>query len=323
MGRIRNQVLCVLVLAAMFVLGRGVWPGKDILWAQDGTTVQTTEAVEVPREDATAQATETAETADLRAETAEVSDGGAEESVDASENLPASFVYTGEDPYMPAVCRWMEEELGKNYTSGEIFVPAPVVYFEDDTSPEDIRIWGNFWVFRYSLQDTVLFCESGGAQPGILHLRAIDDAAAVEDAAAVDAVVVVEDAAAVNATAEDVTAAAEDITAVDAGTNTGESYEVIGFEAAEEGTDFEESLRKLFEKAPKEAGDLYETYCQADSVGRNENVRKKFLMMYVAESPQKITAYQDFGWDPVPLDVAAEETSSSPAEEESTTSDPN
>ena len=149
MGRIRNQVLCVLVLAAMFVPGRGVWPGKDILWAQDGTTVQTTEAVEVPREDATAQATETAETADLRAETAEVSDGGAEESVDASENLPASFEYTGEDPYMPPRalrklppirilggirCRWrhprrtirMNEKEGAGVNSGRL--PRPTSF---------------------------------------------------------------------------------------------------------------------------------------------------------------------------------------------------
>ena len=134
MGRIRTRVLCVLVLAAMFVPGRGVWPGKDILWAQDGTTVQTTEA---------------AETADLRAETAEVSDGGAEESVDASENLPASFVYTGEDPYMPPRalrklppirilggirCRWrhprrtirMNEKEGAGVNSGRL--PRPTSF---------------------------------------------------------------------------------------------------------------------------------------------------------------------------------------------------
>ena len=171
------------------------------------------------------------------------------------------------------------EELGKAYESGEIFVPAPVVFFTDKTSPEDIRIWGNFWIYRYNLVDGVLVCECGGANPGILHLRATGEEQTAEETAG------------------------DEITTLAVG-----GYEVIGFEAAEEGTDFEDSLKELFAKAPEEAGDLYEIYCQAGSVGRNENVRKKFLAMYAAESPEEITAYQDFGWDPVPLSVDEGET---------------
>lgn len=77
--------------------------------------------------------------------------------------------------------------------------------------------------------------------------------------------------------------------------STDEGYEVIGMDIVGDGSDFEPTAKKIF-------GKYYKDFIKssADTEGR-EKFRAQIIADYVAENNLKITAYQDYGWDPVPL----------------------
>lgn len=41
----------------------------------------------------------------------------------------------------------------------------------DERDVEDIKVWGDFWVFNYDQVGDTLKCVSGGSHPGLLHIR--------------------------------------------------------------------------------------------------------------------------------------------------------
>ena len=41
----------------------------------------------------------------------------------------------------------------------------------DDSDPEDVKIWGYFCVYNYDLEGDVLKTASGGAHPGLFHIK--------------------------------------------------------------------------------------------------------------------------------------------------------
>lgn len=95
------------------------------------------------------------------------------------------YQYHGEDPYLPAVCAWLvgEWEQQGAFWQTAVTIPSPLIVEVDDTDPQDIRIWGNFWCYSYQPRETTLFCVSGGERPGLLHLRTADQGYEVYDAA--------------------------------------------------------------------------------------------------------------------------------------------
>lgn len=92
------------------------------------------------------------------------------------------FVYEGNETYLAAVCQWIVEGAGAEYPRAPVTIPCPLIVEADDSDPQDILIWGNFWVFRYKPVGTTLLTVSGGEQPGLLHLRSADGSCAVYEA---------------------------------------------------------------------------------------------------------------------------------------------
>ena len=87
------------------------------------------------------------------------------------------FMYSGDDPYLPVICGWMETEFGQYYDlDGGVFIPEPVILYTDESNEEDIKIWGDFQEDVYTLDDETLVNQSGGSNPGLLHLKKTDDA---------------------------------------------------------------------------------------------------------------------------------------------------
>ncbi len=76
---------------------------------------------------------------------------------------------------------------------------------------------------------------------------------------------------------------------------TDEGYEVTGFDAVGDGSDFDPTAKKIF-------GKYYDEFVKsnADTQGR-EKTRAQIIANYVAANNLNITAYQDYGWDPVTL----------------------
>ncbi len=91
--------------------------------------------------------------------------------------LPAySYPYAEENPLMAAVVDWMmNEDLGYEPEEGGVLIPAPIVLKtvlnEDET---EATVYGNFWIFGYRLNGSILETTCGGENPGILLLEKKD-----------------------------------------------------------------------------------------------------------------------------------------------------
>ena len=87
------------------------------------------------------------------------------------ENKEVVLVNGQETTYFPAIDRFLVNEFGKQYAEGEHCVPIHSIVTVDERKPEDILVWGDFWVFNYNLVGDTLKCVSGGSHPGLMHIR--------------------------------------------------------------------------------------------------------------------------------------------------------
>ena len=77
----------------------------------------------------------------------------------------------------------------------------------------------------------------------------------------------------------------------------GDAYTVGSFDVVADGAGFDESAHELF-------GDDYDAFMAilSDDAAR-EGVRTGIVSDYVSMNGLEVTQYQDYGWDPVPLDL--------------------
>ena len=70
-----------------------------------------------------------------------------------------------------AIDDYLVNEIGKGYSQGDMCVPYAYVVSTDESNPEDILVWGDFWVFNYALAGDTLKTVSGGDHPGLMHVK--------------------------------------------------------------------------------------------------------------------------------------------------------
>ena len=92
----------------------------------------------------------------------------------STHSLPA-YRYTGDDPIQQAVIHYLISEIGKNYDLSDVCIPSISIVGIDTDNPEDISVWGDFWIFNYKLDNDTLLTQSGGSHPGRIHLKKSDD----------------------------------------------------------------------------------------------------------------------------------------------------
>ena len=77
--------------------------------------------------------------------------------------------------------------------------------------------------------------------------------------------------------------------------STDDGYEVTGMDIVADGSDFDESAKKIF-------GKYYDTFMKdGEDDELLEKTRAQIIANYVAANNLSIKAYQDYGWDPVTL----------------------
>ena len=77
--------------------------------------------------------------------------------------------------------------------------------------------------------------------------------------------------------------------------STDEGYEVTSMDIVEDGSDFNPSAKKIF-------GENYDLFMKdGEDEALREKTRAQIIANYVAANDLNITAYQDYGWDPVTL----------------------
>lgn len=160
------------------------------------------------------------------------------------------YEYPGPEAFYTVLYKYLIDTYSPDYPEAQVCIPCPVIVAEDESDKDDIRVYGDFWIFNYDLNGDVLENTSGGAYPGCIHLKSVD---------------------------------------------TAEGYEVTSMEVVEDGSGYTESAKKIF-------GKHYDDFAKINSDDKSrEETRAQIIANYVAANDLKITAFQDYGWDPVPL----------------------
>ena len=73
-----------------------------------------------------------------------------------------------------AVIDYLVNVIGKSYAEGELCITSPFIVSADYGNPEDVKVWGDFWVFNYNQSGDTLKTVSGGDHPGLMHLKKND-----------------------------------------------------------------------------------------------------------------------------------------------------
>ena len=89
----------------------------------------------------------------------------------AVENNAVAPVNDRDTTYFTAIDRYLADSIGGRYVKGEHCVPLRSIVGVDERNPEDMLVWGDFWVFNYDQAGDTLKCVSGGSHPGLLHIR--------------------------------------------------------------------------------------------------------------------------------------------------------
>lgn len=145
--------------------------GSQAKPAETTKAAETTAAVETTAAAETTAAPETTAAETAAAETT------AAETAEAAQAAPASlpeFVYTDGSPYLNPILDYMKENYAKHYDPADVLIPAFDLLREDESNPEDIKVWGRFWINNYSLRGTTLMHRNGGAYDGCAHLKKTD-----------------------------------------------------------------------------------------------------------------------------------------------------
>ena len=74
-------------------------------------------------------------------------------------------------PIIEVVDNYLVEEFGKQYAQADVCIPFSTVVATDETDVQDIKVWGDFWVFNYNIAGDTLKTASGGSHPGLIHLK--------------------------------------------------------------------------------------------------------------------------------------------------------
>ena len=99
--------------------------------------------------------------------TTDVTNDEQKESIAVEKDSIAAEKETG---YLPAIDRYLVNEIGSNYSKAEICVPFHFIVDVDEHNAEDILVWGDFWVLNYNQVGDTLKTISGGNHPGLMHL---------------------------------------------------------------------------------------------------------------------------------------------------------
>ena len=76
-----------------------------------------------------------------------------------------------EETLADAVNKYLVEEIGPSYASGEYCIPVTVYSVADESKSDDITVAGDFWVLNYVQAGDTLKNVSGGNHPGKIHFK--------------------------------------------------------------------------------------------------------------------------------------------------------
>ena len=101
--------------------------------------------------------------------------GGGEAAAATTEGALPAYEYPGPELFYSVVYKAVIDEFSAGYIPADVGIPSVNIAAEDDSDPEDIRIYGDFQYFNYTLNGQTLQTESGGSYPGCMHVKNTED----------------------------------------------------------------------------------------------------------------------------------------------------
>ena len=71
--------------------------------------------------------------------------------------------------------QYVIDNLANAYSDTEVSIPCPVILTIDESNKDDIKVYGDFWVFNYYLDGDIMKNTSGGSYPGCIHVKSSAD----------------------------------------------------------------------------------------------------------------------------------------------------
>ncbi len=82
----------------------------------------------------------------------------------------SAYGYAGVDPAEAAVYKYMAEDVSKHFDKADASIPIVNIVHVDYTNPDEVLVYGDFWINNYNIEGDTLMCVSGGDFPGVMHL---------------------------------------------------------------------------------------------------------------------------------------------------------
>ena len=70
-----------------------------------------------------------------------------------------------------AISKYLTDSIAPHYAPGEVAIPCIQVVELDDSNPDSVLVWGDYWVFNYNVVGDTLKMVSGGAHPGMMTIQ--------------------------------------------------------------------------------------------------------------------------------------------------------
>ena len=81
------------------------------------------------------------------------------------------YEYPGPELFYYNLYKYLTDELSKDYEPADVSIPNVLIVETDMSNRDDIRVYGDFWIYNYKLEGDTLMMESGGSYPGVIHLN--------------------------------------------------------------------------------------------------------------------------------------------------------
>lgn len=72
---------------------------------------------------------------------------------------------------MTVIDDYLTDSIAPHYAPGEVCIPCVQVVEYEESYPDSVMVWGDFWVNNYNVVGDTLKCVSGGSHPGKMTLQ--------------------------------------------------------------------------------------------------------------------------------------------------------
>ena len=98
-----------------------------------------------------------------------------EQAADEKTEKDPEQAYDDIDKIQSAISAYLVSTLGSPVEDGSMTIPSMRILGIDDSDPNDVRVYGCYWVYSYYIMDKTLVMTSGGDYSGVMHLAKKED----------------------------------------------------------------------------------------------------------------------------------------------------